>query len=72
MAPAWAAQRMEIRRAVAADDHSLAINQARVRLKASGGFDNGRETVSPVIAVAGEAADELANPCAPSADSRRA
>ena len=31
-------------------------------LKASGGFDNGRKTVSPVVAVAGEAANAQAAP----------
>ena len=52
-----APQRVEVRRPVLSGNHDLGIDQERVRLKASGGFDNGREAVGPVIAVAGEATD---------------
>ena len=53
---------MEVRRAVLSANHDLAVDQERVSLKASGGFDNGRETVGPIIAVAGEAANAGAIP----------
>jgi hypothetical protein len=36
---------------VVAGNHRLAIDQERVRLKVSGGFDNGREAISPIIAM---------------------
>jgi hypothetical protein len=47
----------KFRHPVVAGNHRLAIDQERVRLKASGGFDNGREAISPIIAVARQAAD---------------
>jgi hypothetical protein len=53
---------MEVRRAVLSANHDLAVDQERVSLKASGGFDNGRKTVSLVVAVAGEAANAQAAP----------
>ena len=70
-ASVFAPQRMEVRRAVLSGNHDLAVDQERVRLKAGGGFDNGREVVGPVVAVPGEAADAQ-SPGAPSADSRHA
>jgi hypothetical protein len=57
MAPALAPQRMEVRRAIVAGDHRLAIDQERRCLDAEGSIDDGRETIGPVMAVAGEAAD---------------
>jgi hypothetical protein len=41
-APASAPQRTEVRRPVITDDHGLAVDRERLRLEASGGFDNGR------------------------------
>ena len=69
MAPASAPQRMEVRRPVITDDHSLAVDQERLRLEALCSVNNRREAVGPVMAVAGEAAraDRLG---APSTDSR--
>ena len=37
----------EVRRAVLSANHDLAVDQERVSLKASGGFDNGRENGQP-------------------------
>ena len=56
--PASAPQRTEVRRPVVADNHDLAIDQERRGPELRGGFDNSREAVGPVIAVAGEAADD--------------
>jgi hypothetical protein len=53
---------MEVRRAVLSANHDLAVDQERVSLQASGSFDNGREAVGPVVAVAGEAANARAVP----------
>jgi hypothetical protein len=55
MAPSSVPQRMEVRRPVVAGDHSLAVDHERLRLDASGGIDNGRETIGPVMAALGEA-----------------
>ena len=69
--PPLAPQRPEVRHPVVSGDHHLAVDQERLRLEVSGGFDNGREAVGPVMAVAREAAD--AEPSLrPSADSRHA
>ena len=57
MATASATQRVEVRRAVAADNRDLAVHQERCGLDAAGDLDNSREVVDPVIAVTGEAAD---------------
>ena len=59
---ALASQRMEVQHPVIAGDHDLAVDQERLRLEAGGGFDNSREAVRPVMAVACEAADARAIP----------
>ena len=58
MVTVLAPQRTEVRRPVVADIHGLALDQERSGPELSGGFDNSREAVGPVIAVAGEAADD--------------
>jgi hypothetical protein len=50
-------QRAAPRRPVAAGNHDLAVDQERLRLETSSGFDNHREAVGPVIAIAREAAN---------------
>jgi hypothetical protein len=62
MAPASDPQPMEVRCPVVAGDHRLAVDQERLRLEASGGFDNGREAVGPIMAALGEAANARAIP----------
>ena len=62
MATASAPQRMEVGRPVVAGDHHLAADQERFGLEASGGFDNSREAVAPIMAIAREAADARAIP----------
>jgi hypothetical protein len=52
IAPASAPQRTEVRRPVITGDHGLAVDQERLRREASGGFDNSREAVGPIMAVA--------------------
>jgi hypothetical protein len=64
MAPAFALQRLEVRRPVVAGNHRLAVDQERRRLDAVCSVDDGREAIGPVMAVARE------DPAAPSADSR--
>jgi hypothetical protein len=44
---------MEIRRAVVAGDHGLAIDQERRCLDAVGSVNDGREAVAPVMAAFG-------------------
>ena len=62
VAGAPGAQRMEVRPSVIADNYRLAVDQERRCLDAACGFDNGREAVGPVMAVAREAADPRAIP----------
>ena len=51
-----APQCMEVRPAVISGDYDFAVDQERMCLKASSGFDNGREAVGPIVAVPREAA----------------
>ena len=62
MAPALAPQRTEVRRPVVASDHASPSIRNDVRLDAVRGFDDCREAIGPVMAVAGEAADARAIP----------
>jgi hypothetical protein len=48
--------------ALVAGDHRLAVDQKRLCLEASGGFDNRREAVGPIMAVARETANPRAVP----------
>ena len=57
-----APQCMEVRPAVISGDYDFAVDQERMCLKASSGFDNGREAVGPIVAVPREAADAQAIP----------
>jgi hypothetical protein len=61
-APSSVPQRMEVRRPVVVRDHGLAIDQKRCRLEVERGINDGRETVCPVMAALGEAADARAIP----------
>ncbi|MET0705298.1 MAG: hypothetical protein ABWY82_00420 [Tardiphaga sp.] len=61
MAIAPGAQRMKVRPPVIADNHRLAVNQKRCGIDAKGGIYDGREAIGPIVAVAGEAPDPLAN-----------
>ena len=62
MAPVLAPQCMEVRRAVVAGDHGLAVDQERRCLDAAGSVSDGREAIGPVVAAAREAADPRAVP----------
>ena len=53
---------MEVRPPVIADNYRLTINQERCGVDAEGGINDSREAVSPIVAVAGEAADPRAIP----------
>ena len=62
MSPALAPQRMKVRRAVFAGNHHLAVDEERRRCNAECSINDGRETVGPVMPVAGEAANPRAIP----------
>jgi hypothetical protein len=51
---------MEVRRPVVAGDDRLAVDQERRCLDAERGVNDGRETIGPVMAALGEAADARA------------